>query len=383
MTIYINARFLTQPVSGVQRFAHEILNALDQHLMRDQQIIQTLGPFVALCPKGHEQRQRWNRIPIRQIGRCQGHIWEQTTLNSAARDGLLVSLGNSGPLRHRAHLLAIHDANIWDIPNAFTARYRLFHKFIRPMLAKRGQGLISVSRFSANRLANVLDVPAQRFSIVPNGADHITKTMENPNALQQFSLRKDGFLLSVGNQSPNKNISRLIQAHAAMGKDVPPLAIVGGNTSGLQVRKNQSLRNVQLLGRVDDETLRSLYENAKGFVFPSLYEGFGIPPLESMLLGTPVLAAHNSALPEVLQDGAMWFDPLDVKDMTKSLMAFTHLSDDDRAKQVKRGREIANGFTWSKNALLLLDQISALKRSTASGVPVVRSPEIDLQQPIS
>lgn len=383
MTVYINARFLTQPVSGVQRYAHEILNALDQLLSQNQETLQFFGPFVALCPHGRIPKQRWNKIEIRQIGKSKGHIWEQTSLNIATRDGILVSLGNSGPLFHSAQILALHDANIWDIPLAFSARYRLLHKTIRPLLAKRAQGLLSVSRYSANRLADRLNILPQRFAIVPNGADHITKIKEDSDVLQRFDLVKNGYLLSVGNQSPNKNIHRLIQAHGVVSAQVPPLVVIGGQTSGLQAQSNKAFNNVKFLGRVDDAALRGLYENAKGFVFPSLYEGFGIPPLESMLLGTPVLASQKSALPEILQDGVMWFDPLDIDDMTKSMIEFAELTHGERDKLIARGHAIADKFRWSRSAQLLLDQILALKKSKSNGVPDVHNTSINLQIPIS
>jgi glycosyltransferase involved in cell wall biosynthesis len=350
MTVFINARFLCQPLSGVQRFSGEILNALDRLMDDDPMLKAALEPVIALRPVGESRTARWNNISLRRVGTTQGHVWEQGALHTASKTGILVSLGNVGPLRHPAQILALHDANIWDIPQAFSSRYRLLHKTIRPVLARRAMGLITVSHFSAARLSYHLGVP------------------------QRFSLAKNGYLLSVGNQSPNKNISRLIEAHLRAGPNLPPLVIVGGDANGTERQVQHSTQRVHLLGRVDDATLRCLYANALGFIFPSLYEGFGIPPLEAMLLGTPVMAAKRSALPEVLQDGALWFDPTDVDRMARALNQFATLPAAALADLKRRGTKIARQFTWEQSAWLLAAEILSLKaRQSSDGRAAQRS----------
>ena len=120
MTLFVNGRFLTQPLSGVQRYCHELLSALDQILQRDQN---RLGPVEVLVPHSVSVPP-WQVLRTRVVPGGTGHIWEQGALFGAARSGLLVSLGNSGPLRHRAHILCLHDANLFEIPEAFSPRYR-------------------------------------------------------------------------------------------------------------------------------------------------------------------------------------------------------------------------------------------------------------------
>jgi glycosyltransferase involved in cell wall biosynthesis len=374
MTVFINARFLCQPLSGVQRFSGEILNALDRLMDDDPMLKAALEPVIALRPVGESRTARWNNISLRRVGTTQGHVWEQGALHTASKTGILVSLGNVGPLRHPAQILALHDANIWDIPQAFSSRYRLLHKTIRPVLARRAMGLITVSHFSAARLSYHLGVPQQRFKVIPNGADHILRVPAESGALERFSLAKNGYLLSVGNQSPNKNISRLIEAHLRAGPNLPPLVIVGGDANGTERQVQHSTQRVHLLGRVDDATLRCLYANALGFIFPSLYEGFGIPPLEAMLLGTPVMAAKRSALPEVLQDGALWFDPTDVDRMARALNQFATLPAAALADLKRRGTKIARQFTWEQSAWLLAAEILSLKaRQSSDGRAAQRS----------
>lgn len=352
MTIYVNGRFLTQPVSGVQRYAREILGALDQALCQSLDLRERLGPIVVLVPNNIEAPD-WQMLRLRHVPGKGGHLWEQGALYRASRNGVLISLGNSGPLMQRAHVLCLHDANLWEIPGAYTLRYRLWHRALRPRLARRAAALLTVSRHSAAALAQRLGLGEDRFRIVPNSADHMLRLPPAPDAPARYGLRPRGYLLSVGNRSPNKNLSALIAAHASCGEEVPPLALVGGNVPGVVADEIGENARVRLLGRVADHDLRGLYEGAAGFVFPALHEGFGIPPLEAMRLGVPVICARSGAMPEVLGNAPLWFDPRDVGDMARAMRAFAKVDDGRRAEMISRGRRCADGYGWHRSALEL------------------------------
>jgi glycosyltransferase involved in cell wall biosynthesis len=367
MTVFVNGRFLCQSLSGVQRFAGEILTALDRRLSKDARLAKAVGPIVVLHPEGLLRRPDWRFISLQKTGRTRGHIWEQGALYQASKSGVLVSLGNAGPVRHKNQMLALHDANIWDIPDAFSSGYRLLHKTMRPVLAMKSSALVTVSRFSADALARHLNIARDRFSVIPNGSDHILNLATDVTVLQNNQLHRDGYLLCVGNLSPNKNIERLVQAHSLAGMGALPLAVAGGNASGVTAESFRSNPRVKMLGRVDDNALRTLYENAAGFVFPSLYEGFGIPPLEAMQLGTPVLASNTTAMPEVLGEAAMFFDPRNVGEMAVQLERFSQLSAQEREGLIACGHKVSADFTWEKSAGLLAQQILTLKAKGSNG----------------
>jgi len=352
MTIYVNGRFLTQPVSGVQRYAREILQALDQTLCQSPDLRKRLGPIVVLVPK-RVKAPDWQMLRLRHVPCKGGHLWEQGALYRASRDGVLISLGNSGPLMQRAHVLCLHDANLWEIPGAYTLRYRLWHRFLRPRLARRAAALLTVSRHSAVSLAQRLGVGEERFRIVPNSADHMLRLPSAPSASERFGLTPGGYLLSVGNRSPNKNLRALIAAHASCD-EVPPLALVGGDVPGVMAVGIGENARVKVLGRVADCDLRGLYEGAAGFVFPALHEGFGIPPLEAMRLGVPVICARSGAMPEVLGNAPIWFDPRDVGDIARAIKVFAKAEDWQRAEMISRGRRRAKEYGWDKSALELV-----------------------------
>jgi glycosyltransferase involved in cell wall biosynthesis len=354
MTLFINGRFLTQPVSGVQRYAREVLGALDDLLARGPRA----GPVEVLVPQPVAPPD-WRVLQTRVVRGGRGHIWEQGALYRASCDGVLLSLGNSGPLRHRAHVLCLHDANLFEIPQAFSARYRAWHRMLRPALARRAAALLTVSDHSAKALARHLGVAQGRFDIVPNSAEHVLEWSTRSEVPAKYGLRSGGYFLSVGNQSPNKNIARLVAAHG-QARGVPPLAIVGGGVPG--VAHQAAGQGAHMLGRVPDADLRGLYEGAAGFVFPSLYEGFGIPPLEAMQLGVPALCARSGAMPDVLGQAAMWFDPRDTADMTRALEGFAAMDSTHRMTRTVIGRAVAAQYRWRDSAARILDIVTRVAR---------------------
>ena len=355
MTLYINGRFLTQPVSGVQRYAREIVGALDTRLLASPALRAQLGRVEVLVPH-RVTAPGWRVVQMRVVSGGRGHLWEQGTLFNASKGGVLISLGNSGPLRHRAHVLCLHDANLYDIPQAFDRRYRMAHRMLRPALARRAAALLTVSHHSASALSGHLGVPASRFDIVSNSAEHVLNWPRTPGVLERYGLAHGDYFLSVGNQSPNKNLAALIKAHRRAGKDVPPLVLVGGTVPGLSLTKTG--QGACALGRVPDEDLRALYEGAAGFVFPSLHEGFGIPPLEAMQLGVPVLCARSGAMPQVLGSAPLWFDPLDVQDMARVLRDFSLMDGAGRAALRVMGRATAAQYRWDQSADRLVETVA-------------------------
>ncbi|MEL6960635.1 MAG: glycosyltransferase family 1 protein, partial [Pseudomonadota bacterium] len=355
MTLYINGRFLTQPVSGVQRFAREIVCALDDLIAKGR------GSFATarvLVPQGIDA-PAYRTLDVCAVPGGHGHLWEQGALTVASRDGVLLSLGNAGPLLHRNHVVCFHDAHLWEMPEAFTPAYRFLHSQMRPRLAKKAAALLTVSDHSMRTLAPRLGVSMRSFTIVPNSAEHMMRGPINADVPRRYGLAPGGYLLSVGNQSPNKNITALTAAHAAVADRALPLALVGGVAPGV-AQADATGAGVIRLGRVPDADLRGLYEGAAAFVFPSLNEGFGIPPLEAMQLGVPVLCAATGAMPQVLGDGPVWMDPRDTHDMARGLVEISALGGEARAARISAGHTVAARYRWRSSAETVLDVISGV-----------------------
>lgn len=338
--LYVNGRFLSQPLTGAQRYAEEVLAGLDD-LPIGQRIV-VLAPRLSREPN-------WKHLRLRRVGRLSGHAWEQLELPLHA-PGLLLNFVSSGPIIKRRQIVSFHDAAIFDRPDLFSSTYVLLHRALRPFLARRAQKIVTVSKFSRDRLVKKLGVPAEKFVIIPNGCDHILRAKSKPEILATHNLSVGGYGLCVGT-TPNKNIDAAVRAFELAKLPELKLALVGASADGIFATPNSADRSwLVRLGRVDDGELRALYEGAAFFAFPSLYEGFGIPPLEAMGLGCPVIANDSTAISETVEQAAELVDANNEVEFASAIRSVCVES--RRAELVLLGKERARQFTWCAAANL-------------------------------
>lgn len=368
MTVYINGRFLTQRMSGMQRWAEQMVVALDERLAQNGPSGETASafePVVILHPPGDVRRPPLKRIEMRQVGRRGGHPWEQLDLWAASRDGILVNLLSTGPLLHGRQVSTFHDAAVLRRPDLFSRGYATLHRTLRPLLARRSRALLTVSRFSAAELAECLKVDQARFAIAPNSADHMRGIKADPSILSTRGLSAGQYGLCVGNQTPNKNVGTAIAAFAQLNDPSMKLALVGAGDA--KVFGDLSLDDhpgVVSMGYVSDKELKALYENARFLCFPSRYEGFGIPVLEAMVLGCPVIASNAAAVPETAGDSAILVGPDEVADFAQAMARV--ISDPALAAELReRGRARALSFSWERSATVLEQVLADLSRGPA------------------
>ncbi|MCW4586921.1 glycosyltransferase family 4 protein [Gluconacetobacter entanii] len=348
--IYVNGRFMTQPLSGVQRFALEICHALAR-----VSHAQGRPSPILLIPEGRITEEDAPDLPRRTVGKRHGQVWEQFELPLAARSGILLNLGNTAPLWGRRQIVIIHDAGVFGHPDSYSWKFRLWYRVLHFLLCRTRTRLVTVSEFSRNELARYLHIPAARISVIGEGAEHIVRTQADPAILARHDLRPQRFVLAVGNLAPHKNLSRLDALARALSLRGIPLVISGSvnttifNASGTQILP----RPATYVGRVSDGELRALYEAAACFVFPSLYEGFGLPPLEAMACGCPVVAADIPVLHEVCGPAAIYANPADPDAIAQSVV---RILDSPAVAQELRvaGRARADELTWDRAAQSLL-----------------------------
>lgn len=347
-TIFLNGKFVAQRITGVQRFAHGVINALDRSL----QVTPCGHDVELLLPPQAEPISGLKAIGQRVVG-CPGRsltIWEQVDLPLHSRGGTLVSLSGSAPLLIKKCIPTIHDAAIYLYPNAYSRIFVAWYRFLFSVRAKFSPLVLTVSNSSAGDLATHL--PKTSYRVVPNSAEHILDQPADTSVLNQLDLTPLKFLLAVGSLNPTKNFSMLIDAYISSPlADVIPLVIVGAINRDVFRSKLTvvSHRNVRWAGSITDMQLRALYEHANLFVFPSLYEGFGIPPLEAMLCGCPVVASNISSISEICDNAALYFNPRNPTEMLEKIN-FVMQNGGCRNSLVARGYDRAKNFTWENSA---------------------------------
>jgi glycosyltransferase involved in cell wall biosynthesis len=225
--------------------------------------------------------------------------------------------------------------------------------------AKRSDRILTVSESSKRDILHYFNVPPEKIVVAYNGIDQRFASEPQPEDVarvrERFQL-DHGFVLYAGNIKPHKNLVRLIDAFEGLRRDGFPdlkLLIIGDEISKWPalrraVHKYKLHKHVRFLGFLSDETLHVLYRLAAVFVFPSLYEGFGLPPLEAMASGTPVVTSNVSSLPEVAGDAAVLVDPYDavaIKEGIKRVLTDEAFADELRRKGLQRARE----FSWERS----------------------------------
>lgn len=358
--IVLNGRFLVQSMTGVQRYATEMITALDR-LIEAGDVPARLADaeWVVLRPAGPAADLALRRIPVRVAGGpVNAQIWDQAVLPFAARGSTLVSLANSGPVMHRRHLVVIHDAIVFRHPEFYGRSYVSFHKTLGRLLAWTAT-IGTVSDFSRNELASLLGLKAGSIPVLANGADHLSRVVPDDSVLDELDLRGRSFFLALGSLSGNKNVQVAAEAFARLNRPDARLVLVGSGSAIFRSNTVETVSGLLRPGRLSDEKIASLYANAVAFVFPSIYEGFGIPPLEAMAFGSPVLASRAGAVVETCADAASYFDAHDTETLA-GLMR--DRLDDGRPSQgiQDRQRRHAARFTWESSARRLLEAISQI-----------------------
>lgn len=355
--VFINGRFLTQPLSGVQRYAEEIVRALDglagEGALRDR--------YVVLTPDG-ARNLGLRHIEVRRHGNRHGHVWDQVDFALAARKGVALCLAMTGPVALRRQVVVIHDAAVQRHPEHFSKAYVAAHGLLDRLLARRAV-VATVSEFSRRELAEVLPVAARDIVVAPNGAEHLS-IAPDADVVARLGLRPQGYFLTLGNLTRNKNLAVALRAMARLAPGSTKLVAVGRmdrgvfGTAGLPEPSD----DVLLPGRLDDAEVAGLMQGARALIFPSIYEGFGIPPLEAFANDCPVLASTAPAVREVCGPAADYFEPHD--DATLAGLMRTLLDDDGtlRARRLAAGRDRVAAYSWRSSATILADACARLAR---------------------
>lgn len=335
----INGRFLTRQVTGVDRYAREIVRELDR--------LVTPGKAVVVVPRGAELVDPLELSNIAYVcyGGHSGHWWEQVEYSAyCRRNGLLgVSLCNTAPMRDPG-VVCIHDMAVRANEGNYSRKFVLWYRTLFSAITKRARAVVTVSDFSKREIERYYPAAKGKIRVAPCAWQHMERVEADEGALAKYGLEPGGYWFAMSSLAPNKNLRWLVET--ALLNPGETVAIAGGmNAKVFGEHGIPEAGNVKYLGYVTDGEAKALMEHCKGFLFPTFYEGFGIPPMEAMASGAPFVAVgDNPCMHEVYGGSVAYVDPRvacgDLEGLANT--------------PVGPQSEVLGRFSWEKSARMML-----------------------------
>jgi glycosyltransferase involved in cell wall biosynthesis len=339
----VNGRYLTQKATGVHRYAFEICNQL--HEMG--------ADFRVAIPQEIHPDYKFSFKTVK-CGSLNTHLWEQISLPRYLKSigsPLLISFTGCGPLNYNNQIMTIHDVSHERYPEWFSKNYYRFYHFMMPRIGRKAHAILTVSEFSKKEIADTLGLDINKIHVVHSNVPFHNKPAKDEILNYKPDPNREKYIIAVSTMDPRKNFIRLVEAFEKINDKSIKLYIIGMPFKAFNTPDMQKLisENVRLPGYIPDDALQKMYQDALLSVYPSLYEGFGLPPLESMTYGCPAINSDIPALREISGDAALYVDPYDVKDITAKI---NKLLEDETLRQDLRlkGLEQIKNYSWEKSA---------------------------------
>lgn len=375
MKIGLDARTLVGNISGVGNY---LVNIIESGAFEGQTVYAYYDDSLAESPVTIETPEETTLIwrPIHSIGFVENLLgpaaptwWVNVTLHRALKEDSIKAF--FGPnfvqpiLFDGESTIIVHDMIHRTYPDAYPRLYRIYLQTFLGRAVKKADQIITVSNHSKKDLQKYRDVLPEKISVAPGAANEHYRP-RNLSSESRERLRKkydlpDQFLLYVGNIEPRKNLVGIIEALSLLNKeDRPPLVIVGkeqlADENFKQVYQQCDFKDqITFTGYVAEDDLPLLYNLARIFIFPSLYEGFGLPVLEAIQSGTPVITSNTTSLPEVVGNAAVTVDPRDIAEISREISDLW-TNEKSRIEYRELGYEQASEFSWQQTA----DKISSI-----------------------
>lgn len=339
----LNGKWMSQTITGTQRYAQEVT----------RQIVAQLGKETTIAVPRDAVVPDWASDATVITSRFRGMLFEQLALPLIARSYRLINFAGPAPILARNEVVVLFDALCFRYPNSYRRLFSMWYRFMARTFVRTSRRVATISEFSQQELSEVLSVPADRIRVALCGADHFDTPASTTAPLGMNDV--DGaFVVIVGTPANHKNMLRPALALAEAGVTVALVGASGARHVFDSATEITGGGRTIVLGRISDGELAWLFENAAALVFPSLYEGFGLPIVEAQFRGCPVISSNAASMPEVAGPGALYFDPEDTAELvarTRELLA----SDSLREKVIANGLANAGRFRWSDTARTIVD----------------------------
>lgn len=302
MTVIVNGRFLLHKITGVERYAHEILAELDK-LVSPGDVVLAVPPDVRDVP-------HYRNIKIERVGKLKNRLWEHISLPRFVQKshGIVLNLCNTAPL-FKPGIVTIHDMKVKVHPEFFSRKFRMWYKILFRNETAKAEKIITVSEFSRQEIEKYYKVKDSRIEVIPNGWQHYERVNYDENALKKYGLEEGKYFFAMGSLEPNKNFKWI----AETAKKYPGkiFAVAGSINNGVFSERVgfDCPSNMKLLGFVTDGEAKTLMRDSEAFLFPSIYEGFGIPPLEALSAGCRrIFVSDIPVMHEIFGESATYLD---------------------------------------------------------------------------
>ncbi|MCW3083018.1 MAG: glycosyltransferase [Bacteroidetes bacterium] len=338
MKLVINGRFLTQPASGVQNFAAGIVTALEKKGIA----------FELIAPPSQHTHFHNN---VKVLGPKNGFLWEQFFLPryiKKQKNTLLLNLCNAAPLSLNNQIITIHDLAFEQKKNWFKPAFKKWYQFMIPRICRNSKMIFTVSGFSKKEIIRHYHIPENKISIIPNGLPELKTANGN--------MIRGNYFLMTGCGNPRKNAAAIIRYINLIEQKGCKLVILKSQKDVFANVELPKHRAITYLNDVKNIDYLFLLKNAKALIYPSLYEGFGIPILESLCLGTPVIASDLEVFRESFGDLPVYFQPENAGSFEKAMEMIEKKEIPEAARE-----QLKNNFNFDHAASQVLKHLETLQ----------------------
>lgn len=350
MKIAINGKFLTQQMTGVQRVAFNF----------SQELKQKFSQVTIYSPMDIFQKDMANILhpTTNYTPKPYNIFWEQGYLPKVLKtNDILLNFANTAPLWNlKKQGVMIHDLAFLRHPQWFSKAFSLYYRMIIPYIVKKSAFIMTVSEFSKQEILSFFNIPEQKIIVLPLWLNNIFQE----EISQPLVINRESFILSVASLDPRKNYSTLLHNFSGLNNSSISLYAVGGNSKIFaedpELNRYRQKSNISFLGRCNDLELKAFYQKAMFYCSLSLYEGFGLPLIEAMACGCPLLLSDIPAYRETAGDAAIFVDPNNPEEIQEKMNLL--INDSQLRKELsQRGKKRVRDFRKEQSLQILMNQI--------------------------